>query len=96
MQTVGIKALKDNLSAYIRAVEAGETVLVTDRGKVVAQLTPAQHHPEPTTDEERMALLVREGHVTPAKGQWKRPPGLVGTVPFDELMRQLDADREDR
>lgn len=96
MQTVGIKELKNNLSAYVRAAEAGETVLVTDRGRIVAQLTPAQAHPEPTTDEERMAQLVREGHVRPAR---KRPAGpipRIGGVPFDELMRQLDADREDR
>jgi prevent-host-death family protein len=96
MQSVGIKALKDNLSAYIRAVEAGETVLVTDRGKVVAQLMPAHAYPEPTTDEERMAQLVRDGHATAGKGRWRRPSRLDGTVPFDELMRQLDADREDR
>ena len=96
MKTVGIKALKNNLSVYIRAVEAGETVQVTDRGRVVAQLVPAQAYPEPTTDEERMAQLVREGHATPGKGRWSGAPPRVGSVPFDELMRQLDADREDR
>jgi prevent-host-death family protein len=96
MQSVGIKALKDNLSAYIRAAEAGETVLVTDRGKVVAQLTPAPAFPEPTTDEERIAQLVREGHVTPGKAGFVGPPPRIGCVPFDELMRELDADREDR
>jgi prevent-host-death family protein len=96
MQTVGIKALKNNLSAYIKSVEAGETVLVTDRGKVVARLVPAQDHPEPTTDEERVAQLVREGHMRPAKKRLTGPPPRIGGVPFDELMRQLDADREDR
>jgi prevent-host-death family protein len=96
MQTVGIKDLKNNLSAYVRAAEAGETVLVTDRGKVVAQLMPAQAYPEPTTDEERMAQLVREGHVTPAKGRWKGPPKGMALMSFEEIMRGLDADREDR
>jgi prevent-host-death family protein len=96
MQTVGIKELKNKLSAYVRAAEAGETVLVTDRGKVVAQLTPAQAYPEPTTDEERMAQLVREGRVTPAKGRWKRPPNGMHLMSFEEIMRGLDADREDR
>jgi prevent-host-death family protein len=32
MRKVGIKALKNDLSKYIRAAAAGETVLVTDRG----------------------------------------------------------------
>jgi prevent-host-death family protein len=96
MRTIGIKALKNNLSAYIRAVEAGETVAVTDRGKVVAQLVPAHAPSKPTTDEDRIAQLVREGHLTPARRQWTGPPPRIGHVPFDELMRQLDADREDR
>lgn len=36
----GIRELKDNLSAYIRRVEAGERVLVTAHGRVVAELVP--------------------------------------------------------
>lgn len=35
---MGIRELKNKLSHYIRLVEAGETVLVTDRGTVVAEL----------------------------------------------------------
>jgi prevent-host-death family protein len=38
MRKVGIKALKNDLSRYIRAAAAGETVLVTDRGEVVAEI----------------------------------------------------------
>jgi prevent-host-death family protein len=96
MKTVGIKALKDNLSAYVRAAEAGETVLVTDRGKVVAELVPPRPPAQPQTNEEIMDQLVREGIATPGrKGPWK-PPKRIGNIPFDELMRQLDADREDR
>jgi prevent-host-death family protein len=39
----GIRALKDNLSAYIRRVEAGERVSVTAHGRVVAELVPPGH-----------------------------------------------------
>jgi antitoxin (DNA-binding transcriptional repressor) of toxin-antitoxin stability system len=38
MKAVAIKELKNRLSAYLREVAGGETVLVTDRGKVVAEL----------------------------------------------------------
>jgi Antitoxin of toxin-antitoxin stability system len=38
MRSVGIKLLKNKLSEYIRL--AGETVLVTDRDRVVAELGP--------------------------------------------------------
>lgn len=39
MQT-GIRELKDNLSRYIRRVEAGERIAVTAHGRVVAELVP--------------------------------------------------------
>jgi prevent-host-death family protein len=36
----GIRDLKNNLSRYIRRIEAGERVVVTARGRVVAELVP--------------------------------------------------------
>ena len=36
----GIRELKDNLSRYIRRIEAGERVVVTAHGRVVAELVP--------------------------------------------------------
>ena len=38
MKAVAVKELKNRLSQYLREVAAGEVVLVTDRGKVVAEL----------------------------------------------------------
>ncbi len=40
METIGIRELKNRLSKYVRKVEAGEVVIVTDRGTVVAELVP--------------------------------------------------------
>ncbi|MDH3208313.1 MAG: type II toxin-antitoxin system prevent-host-death family antitoxin [Gemmatimonadota bacterium] len=40
MKAVGIRELKNKLSHYVRLAEAGESVLVTDRGTVVAELRP--------------------------------------------------------
>lgn len=40
MKTVGVRELKNRLSEYIRQVRAGEAVLVTDRGEVVAEIGP--------------------------------------------------------
>ena len=37
---MGIRELKARLSEYIRRIRAGEVVLVSDRGKVVAELRP--------------------------------------------------------
>ena len=38
MKTVGIKDLKNNLSAYLREVRSGARILVSDRNTVVAEL----------------------------------------------------------
>ena len=40
--TVGIRELKNRLSEYLRRVKAGETVIITERGKPVGQIMPIQ------------------------------------------------------
>jgi prevent-host-death family protein len=40
MTSVGIRELKDNLSRYIRRIEAGERIAITAHGRVVAELVP--------------------------------------------------------
>ena len=97
---MGIKTLKNKLSTYVRAAAAGETVLVTDRGKVVAELvpprTPVPATPDATEAERQMAELVRRGLVTPAKRPLTGSPPNIPIMKFDELMAELEADREDR
>jgi antitoxin (DNA-binding transcriptional repressor) of toxin-antitoxin stability system len=38
MTTVGVRLLKARLSEYLRRVRSGEVILVTDRGRVVAEI----------------------------------------------------------
>lgn len=40
MREVGIRALKQNASAVVAQVSAGESITITDRGRPVALLTP--------------------------------------------------------
>lgn len=42
MKSIGIRELRQHASEYIRLVEAGETVQVTDRGRPVAMITPVK------------------------------------------------------
>lgn len=42
MKTVGIRNLKNSLSRYLKMVQEGETVFITDRNKVVAELIPVE------------------------------------------------------
>ena len=45
MRVVGLRELKNRLSEYVRQVRAGEIVLVTDRGEVVADANSPDHYP---------------------------------------------------
>jgi antitoxin (DNA-binding transcriptional repressor) of toxin-antitoxin stability system len=40
MTSTGIRELKDNLSHYVRRIEAGERIAITAHGRVVAELGP--------------------------------------------------------
>lgn len=43
MQTeIGIRELKARLSTYLRRVRAGETIIITDRGKPVGRIVPVK------------------------------------------------------
>ena len=46
MATVGVKELKNRLSHYLRDVKRGWPVTITERGRSVAILMPAEDHPD--------------------------------------------------
>ena len=45
MASTGIRELKDHLSRYVRRIEAGERIVVTAHGRVVAELVPPAQKP---------------------------------------------------
>ena len=98
MTTVGIKALKNDLSRHIRAAAAGKTVLVTDRGRIVAQIVPPPAADAGGTHAEReWAAMIREGLITPARIPFTAAlPERHPIMSFEDMMRDLDESREDR
>lgn len=97
MRTVGLKVLKNKLSEYVRLASQGETVLIADRDRVVAELVPPQPGRADTVSDAVLAALVREGVVTPAL----QPPGTRPRTPpptekLRDVLAELDADRSDR
>ena len=50
---VGTRELKSKLSEYMRRVKAGETIIVTERGKTIGQITPVK----PTIQAKLMAMV---------------------------------------
>lgn len=96
MKTVGLKVLKNKLSEYVRIAAGGETVLVTDRDRVVAEINPPQAGRLRLSDNELIAKGIREGWLTPAKDPGIGPPPRKPVMSFEELMEELARDREDR
>ena len=56
---MGVRELKNRLSEFLRRVAEGERITVTDRGRPIAVLSPA----ESTTDDD-IRRMVREGLAT--------------------------------
>jgi antitoxin (DNA-binding transcriptional repressor) of toxin-antitoxin stability system len=54
MRSVGLKILKNKLSEYVRHAAGGETVLITDRDRVVAELVPTQPGRSPLLADARL------------------------------------------
>jgi prevent-host-death family protein len=87
MERIGLRELRQHASRYIARVARGETVEVTQRGRLVARIVPAK----PDTWED----LVLRGDIIPAES----PGGLQDIVPvrtdFD-VSAELQRQREDR
>lgn len=69
MTTVGIRELKAHLSHYLRLVDAGEKVLVTDRGREVAVIEA------PGAEQDGLRRLMESGVVRWSGG---KPRGASG------------------
>ena len=69
MSTVGIKELKNRLTQYIRRTKQGEEIVVTERGKPVAVLTPIGAASRVETLEAKLARLAARGVVTLPTGK---------------------------
>jgi antitoxin (DNA-binding transcriptional repressor) of toxin-antitoxin stability system len=95
MRSVGIKVLKNKLSEYVRLAASGETVLVTDRDRVVAELVPPRKTIDKTDPKGWWAEQVRLGIITPAKNRNAPLPPRHPIMSFDEMMADLDRARED-
>jgi antitoxin (DNA-binding transcriptional repressor) of toxin-antitoxin stability system len=64
MKTVGVRELKNRLSEYLRLVRSGESVLVTDRGEVIAEFSPPGHGPADASVPAGLLALARRGLLT--------------------------------
>lgn len=63
---VGVKDLRENLRSWLDAVKAGEEIVVTERGKAIAQLTPLD------SGRKRLEELIELGLVRPPQRRRRR------------------------
>jgi len=96
MKAVGIRELKNRLSEYLRLVQGGEEVLVTDRGEVVAELRqPSKSHSD--APDPGLMKLIRQGK---ARGGAPNLPALYPRLPAllskGELAKLIAEERADR
>lgn len=92
MREIGIRKLKASLSEILRAVQAGESVRVTNHGKPVADIVP----PQRTSMEDRLSELVAQGRVRPPLRRTHGPPPIPYKRPAGSISGsdQIIADRE--
>jgi prevent-host-death family protein len=86
---VGVRELRQNLSKYLRRVERGERLEVTEHGRPVAVLAPIG---APASPMERLIVTGRAMAPTTDILSLLPPPGRVSTTASEAL---LD-DRADR
>jgi prevent-host-death family protein len=97
MKKASVTEAKNNLSALIDGVKGGSPVLIVDRGRPVARLEPVSGL---RADDSRLARLVREGIVRPAR--LALPKAVLTTMPprlkagVSGLRALLDERREGR
>lgn len=66
MTSTGIRDLKNNLSRYIRRLKPGSSIMVTDHGRVVAELRAPDDSNAARALPDRFAALVASGIIRPA------------------------------
>jgi prevent-host-death family protein len=92
-KTVGARELKTRLGTYLRAVRAGSTILVTERGQPVAELRPvpaARRSVQSKLDELSTLGLITKGTGEPLT------PFEPLRVAGRSISQTIIEDREDR
>ncbi|MBV8085583.1 MAG: type II toxin-antitoxin system Phd/YefM family antitoxin [Chloroflexi bacterium] len=90
MSRVGIRELRQNASALLRRVQAGETIEVTDRGRPVARVVPIK--------QGRLDQMIADGLVTLPKrdlieSMREHPPIKLPPGPsVSEILAEMRAD----
>ena len=97
MRTIGIRALKAQLSQVLRDVQRGDHILVTDRGRVVAELrSPDVSTWRGTAEDRAFARLAAQGHLRIAENAGVPYQKSPLSLPLGTAKSLIDEDRGER
>ena len=96
MRSVELKLFKRKLSEYVRLAAGGETVLVTDRDRVVAELGPPARGRSPFVSDALLLDAVRQGWIRPPLSAGAEMPARKPVMKLREVLADLEEDRSDR
>jgi prevent-host-death family protein len=95
MISTGIRELKNNLSYYVRQIEAGKRIAVTAHGRVVAELIPPSRGGR-TSQTSQYDRLVAAGVIDPAAEPAAMPPTWPDIqLPSGTAAQLIDSDRDE-
>lgn len=94
MDRIGVRELRQHASRFLKRVQAGESLLVTDRGKPIARLVPITTGVETLAEME--TRLIEEGVLIPAELDWRTLPAPLtpkpGQRPLSEILEEMRAE----
>lgn len=95
MRAVGLKTLKNKLSEYVRLAAGGETILISDRDRIVAELVPPRQSRGDNVSDAVLADALRNGLLSPPLNPRSPVPNPPGVAPLQEILDSLKSDRSD-
>jgi prevent-host-death family protein len=89
-ESIGIRELRQHASRYVAMAKTGKRVPVTERGKLVAYLVPAE---EPATTYQRMVaageVQLARGNILDTLASLEPLEALPGEKPLSEVLREM-------
>jgi antitoxin (DNA-binding transcriptional repressor) of toxin-antitoxin stability system len=94
LETVGIKLLRDGLSSYLRKVELGVKVLISDHGRIIAQLSsPSEDRGKQERQHPKIEEWIQNGLLNPGQENRTIIPQPERLWPDGVGITLLDAER---
>ena len=96
VKSVDILKLKNSFNDYLRQVRSGETILVTDRGEVVAEMNPPGQANVNRSFPPGLIDLARAGLATLGRNDssiYRRPSGVMSWEEAADLLSEVRGPR---